>query len=868
VTINDLPAVNATLNAISAVLLVIGYVLIRRKRIQQHRRAMIAAFATSTLFLVCYVIYHANVGSKPFAGQGTIRTVYFSVLITHIVLAALVPPLALITLIRGLSARYDKHRRVARWTLPIWLYVSVTGVIVYLMLYQTAAGLGQVRGPIVFISIDTLRADRLPLYGSTRIRTPNIDRLAADGVVFENAYSHSPQTLPSHTSILSGELPFEHGVRDNIGFNVKTGQRFLQHDLKEAGYATGGFVSAYVLREQTGFNQGFDTFDDELPPASPEEPLAQVQRGGEQTMAAAMKWIDEQAGRQRPEETEAGGLKPEAGSQFFLFAHIYEPHAPYTPPARFAKADPYDGEVEYADEIAGKLLDHLRARNLYDQATIVLLADHGEGLGDHGEEEHGIFLYRETTHVPLIVKLPGSRSASRRISTPVQHIDLVPTVLELVGRLKPAPAATTAPSSAEAGVSRPERRELRGRSLLHLLEGSGDIAPTNIYSEALSPRYHFGWSELYALSDERYRFIRAPKDELYDLAQDAKELKSIAEERPQVRSAMRGALEQMIAASGVTAPSAISASDREKLAALGYVGTQSGPSVELAGDRLPDPKDRIEILRMYRQATRLSTEGKLTEAVALFRRLLDDDPGMGDVSLQLAETYNRQGQIENALGAFKQVIARDPKNPAALTGATSALLRLGRIDEAKAHAELAAPVAPAIAHEMLARIAVHQKDETAARRHARLAQQADPTLPMVAFIDGMILHQRGQFAQSAQRLLEAKRAMVSRTEQLADLNYLAADSLARLERYAEAEQLFRAELLVFPSHVRARAGLAMLYKATGRDTEAERAVEEIVRLSPTREGLDTAAQLWTMFGEPARAAQVRARMRQPPGQSR
>ena len=235
-------------------------------------------------------------------------------------------------------------------------------------------------------------------YGSTRTRTPNIDRLAIEGVVFENAYAHSPQTLPSHTSMLSGQLPFEHGVRDNIGFTVKPGQRFIQHALKDAGYTTGGFVSSYVLRRQVGFNQGFDTFDDDLPPASPEQPLGQVQRGGEQTMAAAIKWIDAQPSR-----------------RFFLFAHIYEPHTPYSPPSRFAKAEPYDGEVEYADEIVGRLLDHLRQKGLYDGATIVLTADHGEGLGDHGEEEHGMFLYRATTHVPLIikmpVKMPGARGA-------------------------------------------------------------------------------------------------------------------------------------------------------------------------------------------------------------------------------------------------------------------------------------------------------------------------------------------------------------------------------------------------------------------------------------------------------------------------
>jgi tetratricopeptide (TPR) repeat protein len=236
---------------------------------------------------------------------------------------------------------------------------------------------------------------------------------------------------------------------------------------------------------------------------------------------------------------------------------------------------------------------------------------------------------------------------------------------------------------------------------------------------------------------------------------------------------------------------------------------------------------------------------------------------MTDVWLQLAEAQSKQGRNEEALAAYKEVIARDPTNPAALTGATAALLRAGRIDEAKAHAELSIEVAPAIAHEFLARIAVHQRNEPAARRHAQLAQQADPNLPMQAFIDGMILHGQGQFAPAAQRLLEARRALASRTVQIADLNYLTGDSLARLERYAEAEQLFNAELALFPAHVRARGGLAMLYKATGRDAEAAQALDDIVLHSPTPEGFEIAAQLWTMFGEPQKAAALRARSREP-----
>ena len=683
---------------------------------------------------------------------------------------------------------------------------------------------GAADGPVIIFSIDTLRADRLPAYGYKAISTPNIDRVVADGVLFENAYSHSPQTLPAHTSMLSGRLPFEHGVRDNIGFSVKEGERFIQHALKERGYVIGGFVSSYVLRSQTGFSQGFDAYDEELPPASPDKPLGQVQRGGEDTVASAVRWIDQQT-----------------SDRFMAFVHIYEPHKPYTPPPRFTTADRYDGEVEHADEIVGRFIDHLEAKQLYDRATIVLLSDHGEGLGDHGEDEHGIFLYRETIRVPLVIKLPGSRGAGRRVAAPVQHIDIPPTILDLIG-----------PST--------RAQDFRGRSLRPVLDGSGPLAETNIYSESLSPRYHFGWSELYALSDDRYRLIRAPRDELYDIQQDPRELTSIAGERPQARTAMRAALDTLIANATVAEPSAVSDDDRQKLAALGYVGTQTGSSLTLPGDQLPDPKDKVGVLQKYKRATDLAGERKYREAIAAYRELLRDDPDMTDAWLLLAEISGRSGLTADSVAAYKEVIKRKPKDPSGLTGAASGLLRMGRLDEARAHAELAIDVAPATAHELAARIAVLQKDLDAARRHAKLAQQADPTLPLPAFIEGLIDYQRGEYAAAAPHFLEASRALATRTVQLADVNYYLGDSLARMERYGEAEQAFAAELRIFPAHIRAHAGLAMVYRATGRNAEAERAIGDLMRKSPTPEAYNVAAQLWTMFGEPARAAEIRAQM--------
>src|SRR4051812_9818071 len=297
----------------------------------------------------------------------------------------------------------------------ILLFAALGTTLAALGGWRYARASAPVSGPIILISIDTLRADHLPAYGYTKLKTPAIDALAADGAVFERAYSHAPQTLPAHAAILSGQLPFETGVRDNVGFRVKNGERLLPQMLRERGFTTGGIVSAFVLRKETGIGRGFDFFDGEMPPGSPELSIGQVQRDGGESERIAEHWLDS-IGTTRA----------------FLFLHLYEPHKPYTPPARFAEYAPYDGEIAYADEIVGRLVKYLKSHQLYDRSTIVLLSDHGEGLGDHGEQEHGLFVYDEAIHVPLIIKQDSNAGAGRRVAAVVQHIDLVPTILELV----------------------------------------------------------------------------------------------------------------------------------------------------------------------------------------------------------------------------------------------------------------------------------------------------------------------------------------------------------------------------------------------------------------------------------------------------
>lgn len=301
--------------------------------------------------------------------------------------------------------------------------------------------------PIVLISIDTLRSDRLPVYGYDEIETPALDALARDGVLFTRAYSHTPLTLPSHVSILTGLLPPEHGVRDNIGYPFDAeAPPYLPALLKQHGYSTGAAVSAFVLRGSTGLNSAFDHYEDRIGVVSGKD-LGSLQRPGEETLERALSWL--------------GGV---ADQPFFLFFHIYEPHSPYEPPEPWASRyrSPYDGEVAAADAVIGRLVAALQQMGIYDRCLLILLSDHGEGLMDHGEQEHEVLLYRELLQVPLLVKLPGEQRRGTRVGRPVQLIDVVPTVLELLGAEKPGRLNG---SSLFADIQNGERQAIYGENL-------------------------------------------------------------------------------------------------------------------------------------------------------------------------------------------------------------------------------------------------------------------------------------------------------------------------------------------------------------------------------------------------------------------
>lgn len=674
----------------------------------------------------------------------------------------------------------------------------------------TASG----KPPVIIISIDTLRADRLPAYGYRGVATPAIDALRRDAILYRNAWSHCPMTLPSHVSMLTGLLPPQHGVRNNLGYVFDgTKHQSLPKLLGGSGYGTAAAISAYVLRGSTGLGKEFDHYEDAIG-ARADVAVGELQRDGDATLAAAREWIA--ANRARP---------------FFYMLHLFEPHTPYAAPepfrSRYAHA-PYDGEVAASDAIVGRFLDFLKESGIYDRATIVLLSDHGEGLGDHGEAEHGVFLYREALQVPLIVKLPDNARANSTVDANVQLIDVYPTVAELAGAKVPA--------------------AVQGQSLL------GDIdANRSAYAETYLPRFHFGWSELRSLVSGRHHYIHAPRPELYDLAADPREQSNILTTERRRYAALRKEMEQY--ASEAAAPSAISKEEAEKLAALGYIGSVR----EESGD-LPDPKDHIGELEEMRRAAQAEQEGRLADASAIYHALLEKNPRLTDAWIRLASFYEKSGQTERAEEAYKRAIQTAPSLAPGLALSLGMLQwRMRKLDEAAAHARLALgkQTATAGAHLLLARIALARGNFAEVEREAQLAAADTSRRREAGIVVAQARVAQGRVGEALQ-LLDGIRRETGGTP-LLDLESARGDALARMDRPAEAEQAFRAEIAAFPQNREAYTRLAVLYVTLGRVADAERTLERMFAANRSRSTALLAAETWSVVENQAGAAQWRSR---------
>jgi len=646
--------------------------------------------------------------------------------------------------------------------------------------------------PVIIVSIDTLRADHLPLYGATGVETPSLDAFAKDAILFENAYSHVPLTLPSHVTLLTGLLPEATGVRNNLGYRFDSAAHpSIPTLLKAKGYATGAAVSAYVLRGSTGLASAFDDYDDRIDASSEGGALGDLQRAGDETEAAAIAWID--AKKDRP---------------FFYLLHLFEPHAPYAPPEPFASryaSHPYDGEIAAADAILGRFLDALKKNGIYDRATILVLSDHGEGLGEHGEAQHGIFLYREAIHVPLLLKLPNGEMKRKRIASPVQLADVMPTIAGI------------------AGFDVPEKA--RGVSLVEVARNHAP-ADRRVFSETMYPRIHLGWSNLASLVDSSYHYIDAPRPELYDVETDVAEKRNVLSDQRRVYASMRSEVESHDRT--LELPKNVDPEEAAKLAALGYLGSSSNAA---QSGELPDPKDRIGDLDVTGRATALYQHGKYAEAIAMLRDVLARNPSLADAWSLLARSLEAAGHPEEAIDAYKKTIEAAPMLAQGTAISIAELyMRSGKFDDAIQHAELALSAHPAAARMIIAEAQLGKRDFAAAERATQEVASDPAKRDQAAVLLAQIRNGQRRFAEAMAILDTVK----SSAGEKVPTNYWFArgDALVRLRRVPEAMQAFQNEMRLYPKNREAYVRLAVLQILSGNEPDARRTFDVMLQNNP------------------------------------
>jgi choline-sulfatase len=483
----------------------------------------------------------------------------------------------------------------------------------------------------LLITIDTLRADRLGSYGDLKARTPALDTLARQGVVFERAYTPVPITLPAHVSLMTGLLPPAHGVRGNGAFALGPQIPTLAEAMKTTGRRTAAFVGGFPLSRRFGLSRGFDVYDDALTKASGVH-YDFAERRGRDVVDSAVRWMEANPG------------------PVFVWVHLFDPHAPYDPPPEFRTDDPYRDEIAAADAAVATLLSAWDVRP--GPSVVVATADHGEAFGEHGEWSHSLFIYDTTLHVPLIVRAPGL-PPGRRSSIAVGLTDVPATVLELAHIEAPMPGLSLA------------------RSL------GPDARDRALYAETLAPRLDFGWSDLRSLRQDGFKWIRAPKPELYALAGDSAEATNLAAADTHRARALDTALSKVLEGTGEkTASRAPEAESSERLRSLGYA---QGPGGQGSG---ADPKDRVDVARKIASAT--GPFADWNEAIATYRSLVALDPENPLLNMRLADALLRSGKPQGSLSFFARVVKGGPITADPFVGYATALAQLNRLKDARA----------------------------------------------------------------------------------------------------------------------------------------------------------------------------------------
>jgi arylsulfatase A-like enzyme/Flp pilus assembly protein TadD len=655
---------------------------------------------------------------------------------------------------------------------------------------------------VLFVTIDTLRADRLGCYGHTAAVTPTIDGLAARGVRFATAVAHVPLTGPSHASLLTGRTPLGHGFRDNGGYVLPAQAKTAAEDFRQAGYRTAAFVSGFPLDRRFGFDRGFETYDDHLPKGNDPRRTPYVERPADATTDAVLRWL-------------AG---PESGpSPFFLWVHYYDPHAPYEPPGDLAerfRAAPYDGEIAFVDGQLGRLLRAIEEKGALARTLVLVTADHGEGLGEHGEGTHGLFVYDATLRIPWI--LAGPHVTAGRVSpTVARGIDVLPTLLDYAGAALPA------------GVE--------GRSLRPAAEGK-EMSDEPAYAESLYPEREFGWAPLHAWRTSRYKLIEAPRPELYDLAADAAETVNRVEELGARAQDLRQKLQAALSRPAPTAAAEVDPETAERLRALGYVAGGRAPAAP--GAALRDPKDGVRLMpRLNRAMSFARTDPEM--AIRDLNSVLAEDPGLLIARRTVAVAYASAGRHDRAIAELRR-LEKDGQLSAEDAIVLGDNLRFsGRLAEAAAVLQRAARENPKFAQPWLSLAEVHVKE----KRNADAAAAYERALALVPdHIEA--LRGLGDVAVLENRLEEAARRYGRILEvDPADAGAMTKMGVLRMRAGAAGEgiALFQKAVAREPGNGEALLYLAGALAASGRSAEAlpffERALAAGQRSSMTLNGL-------------------------------
>ncbi len=653
---------------------------------------------------------------------------------------------------------------------------------------------------VVLITIDTLRADHLGCYGNERVKTPNIDKLAGEGVLFSHAYTPVPVTLPSHTSIFTGLYPVYHGVRNNGTFKADEKLETLAEVLKENGFQSAAFIGAFVLDSRYGLDQGFDCYDDYLEKDPNQTFMVYNERSADEVIKSANVWLDKNA-----------------QDRFFMWIHCFDPHAPYSPPAPFSamyQHNLYNGEVAYTDYALGKFFNALKEKDLLDETLVVITSDHGEGLGEHAEKTHAIFIYDSTLHVPLIMRYPGAISGGAIIEENVSMIDIMPTVLDILN-IKKTP-------------------QFHGESLLGLIHGKSKFSRHEILCETFYPLYNHNWSPLEGLRTDKWKYIKAPRSELYDLENDPREMVNLFSKKREIADQLEARMKELQKEKGprqteVSAKLRMDKDTQERLKSLGYIWTTPAASNKQS-DFLPDPKDMITTLDYLNMGTYFYTKGDYDKAVEQFKLMLKVNPKDVFTHFVLGYLYDRQDLTDLAIQELEEAIRLDPTYVNAYNNLGTVFNRVGKLKEALEVFTIALELNPDYleVYDNLGVVYFGLKKYDKAIEKFQRAIELNPENEKAYNNLGSVylaLRRNKEAEEMVLKALEKKPAFLDALNNLGSIHI-------NQRKYTQAIQEFQKVVKNNPDYFEGWVNLSTAYIGAERYDEARQALQEAISLNP------------------------------------